>query len=177
MTEPHAAMTTADQNRLTRAVGRALLGLAPPGWKQIRVDYRCAGRHIEVDLCITGPDGHPRPLRPPIEVVNDLGRLRHAMYRPGRGTWLSAVYLIEPPSRFSAEFEPDLEPRWRRTPPPIGFQDELRFYPRAEMYTPDWLRDRAGLPPLTAAPAAPTPPDPARPGTAAGSPSGYRPPP
>ena len=147
MTEPQPVMDQAEQERLTRQVGRALLTVAGQDWKQVRAEYRAAGRHVEVDVFVSGPDGQPRPVRPPQEVVEGLGRLRQGMYRPGRGTWLSALYLLDPPSTFSAEFEPDIEPRWRRMPPPIGFVDELRFFPRAEEHIPDWFRQRAGLPP------------------------------
>lgn len=157
MTEPQPVMDQAEQDQLTRQVGRALLTAAGADWKQVRAEYRSAGRHVEVDVLVTGPDGAPRPVRPPAEVVEGLGRLRQGMYRPGRGTWISAVYLLEPPSSFSAEFEPDVEPRWRRVPPPIGFADELRFFPRGEEHIPDWLRQRAGLPPA-AGEQPPTPP-------------------
>jgi hypothetical protein len=139
-------MEQAEQDQLTRQVGRALLTVAEDGWTQLRAEYRSAGRHVEVDVFVTGPDGEARPVRPPLEVVEGLGKLRQGMYRPGRGTWLSAMYLLEPPSSFSAEFEPDVEPRWRRLPPPIGFADELRFYPRADEHIPGWLRQRAGMP-------------------------------
>jgi hypothetical protein len=152
-------MEQAEQDRLTRQVGRALLAVAPPDWTQVRAEYRAAGRHNHADVFVTGPDRTPRPVPPPAEVVDGLGRLRQGMYRPGRGTWLSAVYLLEPPSSFSVEFEPDVEPRWRRPPPPIGFQDELRFFPRGEEHIPDWLRQRAGLPPaMPPGPPLPTPP-------------------
>ncbi|MCT2583969.1 hypothetical protein [Actinophytocola gossypii] len=147
MTEPQPVMEQAEQDRLTRQVGRALLTVAGQDWTQVRAEYRSAGRHVEVDVFVSGPDGQPRPVRPPQEVVDGLGRLRQGMYRPGRGTWLSALYLLDPPSSFSAEFEPDVEPRWRRVPPPIGFADELRFFPRADEHIPDWFRQRAGLPP------------------------------
>lgn len=145
MTEPQPVMDQAEQDQLTRQVGRALLTVAGDGWQQVRAEYRSAGKHIEVDVFVTGPDGTPRPVRPPVEVVDGLGQLRQGMYRPGRGTWLSALYMLEPPSSFSAEFEPDVEPRWRRMPPPIGFADELRFYPRADEHIPEWLGQRAGL--------------------------------
>ena len=161
MSEPLPAMAQAEQDQLTRQVGRALLATAPPGWTRIRAEYRSAGRHIEVDVFVTGPDGTEHPMRPPMEVVDGLGRMRQGMYRPGRGTWLSAVYTLEPPSSFTVDFEPDLEPRWRRVPPPIGFQDELRFFPRSDDNIPDWFRQRAGLPPAgtpTPQPVAPTPP-------------------
>jgi hypothetical protein len=153
VSEPPPVMDQAEQDRLTRQVGRALLAVAPSGWTQIRAEYRSVGRHIEVDVFVAVAARPSRPVPPPREVIDGLGRLRQGMYRPGRGTWLSAVYLLEPPSSFSVEFEPDLEPRWRRLPPPIGFQDELRFFPRAEPNIPDWFRQRAGLPP--ARPAAP----------------------
>lgn len=147
MTEPQPVMAQAEQDQLTRQVGRALLSAAGADWQQVRAEYRSAGRHVEVDVYVKGPDGVERTVRPPQEVVDGLGRLRQGMYRPGRGTWLSALYVLDPPSAFSAEFEPDAEPRWRRVPPPIGFADELRFFPRADESIPDWLRQRAGLPP------------------------------
>jgi hypothetical protein len=148
VTEPQPVMAQAEQDQLTRQVGRALLTVAGADWQQIRAEYRSTGRHIEVDVLVKGPDGVERTVRPPQEVVDGLGRLRQGMYRPGRGTWLSALYLLDPPSSFSAEFEPDVEPRWRRVPPPIGFADELRFFPRGDEHIPDWLRQRAGLPPV-----------------------------
>jgi len=150
VTEPQPVMAQVEQDQLTRQVGRALLTVAGADWQQIRAEYRSAGRHIEVDVLVKGPDGVERPARPPQEVVDGLGRLRQGMYRPGRGTWLSALYVLDPPSAFSAEFEPDVEPRWRRVPPPIGFADELRFFPREDEHIPEWLRQRAGLPPLQA---------------------------
>jgi hypothetical protein len=147
VTEPQPVMAQAEQDQLTRQVGRALLSAAGADWQQVRAEYRSAGRHIEVDVFVKGPDGVERPVRPPQEVVDGLGRLRQGMYRPGRGTWLSALYVLDPPSSFSAEFEPDVEPRWRRVPPPIGFADELKFFPREDENIPDWFRQRAGLPP------------------------------
>jgi hypothetical protein len=148
VTEPQPVMAQPEQDQLTRQVGRALLSVAGQDWQRVRAEYRAAGRHIEADVFVTGPDGVERPVRPPQEVVDGFGRLKQGMYRPGRGTWFSAEYVLEPPSAFSAEFEPDVEPRWRRVPPPIGFADELRFFPRAEENIPDWLRQRAGLPPV-----------------------------
>ena len=36
---------------------------------------------------------------------------------------------------------------WRRPPPPVGFQDELFFFPRTEDRIPEWLRQRVSAPP------------------------------
>lgn len=145
------------QQQLIRRIGRALLAAAPPDWKHISAEYRSAGRHIEVDVLLTGSDGQPQPIRPPMDVVELLGTLRAAMYQPGRGTWMSGVYLLDHPSKYSADFDPDNEPRWRRVPPQVGFRDELRQFPRDDAHIPQWLRMRAGLPPAGLA-AAPTPP-------------------
>lgn len=150
-------MDQAEQAKVTRAIGRALLKAAPEGWTSVRAEYRAAGRHIEVDVLVAGPDGGVAPVRPPQEVVEGLGALRAGMYQPGRGTWISATYSLEPPSSYSVDFDLDNEPRWRRLPPPIGFQDELRFFPRTDEFIPPWLRHRAGLPPAPSAPGGPPP--------------------
>ncbi|ATE56548.1 MULTISPECIES: hypothetical protein [Actinosynnema] len=147
MTEPVTPLDEQEQQQLVRQIGRAMLPALPPDWQRVRTEYRAAGRHIEVDMAFTGPDGQQRPVRPPIDVVQLFGRLRAGMYEQDRGTWLSAVYEIEAPSAFAVDFDAAEEPRWRNAPPMIGFQDELRTFPRADELIPDWLRQRAGMPP------------------------------
>ncbi|HEX6355739.1 ferredoxin [Actinophytocola sp.] len=118
--------------------------IAPGLPVRVRIEYRAVGRHIEADVLITGPDGVARPVRPDPMVVQLLGTLRTAMYQPGRGTWLSAVLEFAPSAAPATQFVTDEEPRWRRVPPPIGFADELRFFPREDKFVPDWLRARTG---------------------------------
>ncbi|MGX7826770.1 hypothetical protein ACTG9Q_16920 [Actinokineospora sp. 24-640] len=146
MTEPHTAMGQVELDRLTKQVGRAMVAVAGPRWQRLRAEYRSVGRHVEVDLTVTGADGEPVSVRPPTEMVEGLRTLRGGMYRAGRGTWISAVYEIEPPGDYTVEFEPDIEPTWRRVPPPIGFIDELRFFPREDSHIPGWLRARITRP-------------------------------
>lgn len=147
MSQPATPLSEQEQQQLVRRIGRAMLPALPPGWQRVRAEYRAAGRHIEVDLAFTGPDGQWRQVRPPMDVVQLLGQLRAGMYAADRGTWLSAVYEIEAPAAFAVDFNADDEPQWRNPPPAIGFQDELRTFPRADERIPDWLRHRAGLPP------------------------------
>lgn len=160
MSQPRMPMDPEQQEQLVRQIGRALLGVVPPDWQRLRAEYRAAGRHIEVDVLFSGPDQIPRPIRPPLDVVRMLGDLRAAMYLPGRGTWLSVIYELAAPSSFSVNYDADTEPPWRNVPPLIGFQDELRMFPRSDERIPSWLRQRVGLPPLPASdqPQAPTPP-------------------
>ncbi|WP_410620553.1 ferredoxin [Amycolatopsis sp. cmx-8-4] len=152
MSQPRGPLRPEQQHELVRQIGAVLTGQVPPGWRQLRVEYRAAGRHIEADLLVTAPDGLPRTLPPHPEAVRLLGVLRAGMYQPGLGTWLGAVLVFDPGGPADADFgRPDLEPPFRHQPPPIGFQDELRFFPRADEQIPGWLRERAGLP--TPAPA------------------------
>jgi hypothetical protein len=145
MSQSPVPLDAEQQRQLVRRIGQALIVALPPGWRQVRAEYRAVGRHVEADVVITGPDGIPRPVPPPPEAMRLLGVLRTGMYHPGRGTWLVAVLVFGPANVLSADYQPDIEPRWRRPPPPIGFQDELRFFPRAEQFIPPWLRQRAGL--------------------------------
>ncbi|MBW4719902.1 hypothetical protein [Saccharothrix obliqua] len=147
MSQPATPLTEQEQQQLVRRIGRAMLPALPPDWQRVRAEYRAAGRHIEVDLAFTAADGQWRPVRPPMEVVALFGQLRAGMHTADRGTWLSAVYEIEAPSSFAVDFNAEDEPRWRNAPPAIGFQDELRTFPRPDDRVPDWLRRRAGLPP------------------------------
>jgi hypothetical protein len=160
MSQPRMPMDPEQQEQLVRQIGRALLGVVPPDWQRLRAEYRAAGRHIEVDVLFSGPDQIPRPIRPPLDVVGMLGELRSGMYLPDRGTWLSAVYELAAPSSFSVNYDADNEPPWRNVPPLIGFQDELRMFPRSDELIPNWLRQRVGLPPLPTPgqPRTPTPP-------------------
>jgi hypothetical protein len=152
MNQPAVPMNSEQQRQLVWQVGQALAVALPPGWRQVRAEYRAAGRHVEADIVVTGLDGTPRPVPPPPEILRLLGMLRTGMYQPGRGTWLVGVLVFGPANVLSADYQPDVEPRWRRPPPPIGFQDELRFFPRAEQFIPPWLRQRAGLPAPAPAP-------------------------
>jgi hypothetical protein len=133
-------------------IGQIAQLIAPGLPVRVRVEYRAVGRHIEVDVLIIGPDGVPQPVRPDPQVVQLLGTLRTAMYQPGRGTWVSAVLEFAPSAQPTTEFVLDEEPRWRRTPPPVGFADELRFFPREDRFVPDWLRARREAPPAAVAP-------------------------
>lgn len=140
----------AEQERLTKQLGRALVKAAGEGWQRVWAQYRSVGKHVEADFVVTGSDGQQRPVRLPEPAIELFAQLRGDMYRPERGTWLSATYTVEPSGGYAVDFEPDAEPAWRRVPPPIGFQDELRWFPRAEEAVPEWFRVRAGLAPTPA---------------------------
>jgi len=153
VSQPSAPLNPDQQRELVWRVGQALASMAPPGWRQLRIEYRAAGRHIEADMLVTGPDGLPRPAQPHQEAVRLLGMLRSGMYAPGRGTWLGVIVVFDPVQPPDVDFlRPDVEPPWRQRPPAMGFQDELRFFPRADEHTPGWLRQATGPAPATDGP-------------------------
>lgn len=136
------------QQEIVQQIATALTSHLPPGWQQLRAEYRAAGRHVEAELLVTEPTEESRRLRPDPEAVRLFGVLRSGMYQPGLGTWLSATLVIEPGQAPNAEFvPPDREPRFRQPPLPIAFQNELRFFPRADEHVPAWLREKAALEP------------------------------
>jgi hypothetical protein len=138
------------EQQLIAQLGQAVSRLVAPGWPRFWAECRAAGRHVEVDVFVTGPDGVSHWVNPSEEVMWIFGSLRTAMYRQGRGTWLSAIFVVEPSVPYRFDVNLDVEPRWRQPPPAVGFQDELTFFPREGQWIPGWLRQRAGLPPLPA---------------------------
>jgi hypothetical protein len=141
--DPNRGLDEQRRRELLRRLGQALTTHAPPDWREVRVRYQAAGRHVEVDLLVTGSDGPARPERPAPDLVRMLGDLRAGMYRPGRGTWLVGELVMRPGAEEpEASFGLDQEPRWRRVPPVVGFRDELTTFPRADEYVPAWLRQR-----------------------------------
>jgi len=151
MTTPPGPLSPEQQQQIVAQIGNGLASMAPPGWRRLRTEHRAVGRHLETDVLITGPDGTTQPIAAPPELVQLLGTLRAGMYQPGQGTWLAATLTFDAAQGTSVDFTLDQEPVWRRPPPPIGFQDELRFFPRTEQYIPPWLRQRAGLAPMPVA--------------------------
>ncbi|WP_370934219.1 hypothetical protein [Amycolatopsis sp. cg13] len=157
MTRPPEPHTPAQQQELVQQIGQAAAAALPAGWQQLQVVCRAAGRHVEVDVNVLAPDNRTYPVQPHPELPRLFGALRTGMYQPGRGTWLSATLVFSPQRPPFADYQPDVEPRWRQVPPPIGFQDELRFFPREDRFVPPWLRQRAGAVPPPPVPGAAVP--------------------
>jgi hypothetical protein len=131
-----------DQKALVKEIGKLLLRTVPKELPKMRADYRAAGKHVEVDLVGVDKDGVSESFPVPQELPELFDKLREVTYRDDRGTWLAATYHLERPGTFSVDFDGENEPKWRRKPPPIGFQDELKRFPREDPFVPDWLKQR-----------------------------------
>lgn len=77
------------------------------------------------------------PIDPPPDRIRDIVPwLRHKMYEPGRGTWLSAVLRLEPDGTLCPHFNYDEQPDWWRPVDPSLYRDELQNYPRSDQHIP-----------------------------------------
>lgn len=120
-----------------------LLGALPPGWRELVIDFRGVGRNLDVAVGVTGPDGKERVWDPPAEVWRAFQRLRGGMYAENEGTWFSARYILEPPGRFTIQYNWQNQPNFDPQPAPEEFAIEQERFPRDEAYMPPWYR--AGL--------------------------------
>lgn len=154
-------LTQADQEKLIQQIGVALLRVVPVEWQRILIEYRAAGKHIEMSAEVLAADGTTLNWAAPRECAQLFGRLRSGMFEEDRGTWQRSRYLIKQPSSYAIGFDYEEEPRWQNPPPPIAFVDELRFFPRPEDKIPEWMAERvkaAGATPQAAPVPAPTSP-------------------
>jgi hypothetical protein len=119
-----------------------IVSASPAGWREVAIDYRVVGRHIDPAVGLLDPDGGYRLWRPPDEAWRMIQRLRGGMYRDGEGAWFSARFIISPPARCSVQYNWHREPMFRRYPAPEEFAVEQKRFPRAEAYLPAWFRER-----------------------------------
>ena len=66
--------------------------------------------------------------------------MRDVMYRPGVGTWFSAVLRVDRSGSVDGEFNYDEEPEWAAPVDPIAYLTDFEKYPRDIENQPEWLR-------------------------------------
>ncbi|GAA2791998.1 hypothetical protein [Saccharopolyspora taberi] len=148
---PPGALDEAAQQQLIQEIGRVIVRALPPGWQEATVEYRAVGPHGELAAQLLAPNGTVVPIAAPSDAEELFAQLRHGMYQPERGTWVSALYRLQRPGSYSVDFNGDHEPNWRTTPPAGAYAEELRRYPRAAANTPAWLGGTGAAPALRTA--------------------------
>ncbi|AOS65686.1 glycohydrolase toxin TNT-related protein [Actinoalloteichus hymeniacidonis] len=141
-----------DQAVLARDIGMALLQAAPPGWQQIRVEYRAMGSVTDAVGKVINEDGSTASWEPPADCGPLFERLRQNMYEPEKGTWLSALYVVERPSNYRIDVNVDKKVPWDPPLPPNAFHEELNRYPREDSAIPPWFWRGLGRPDRTQPP-------------------------
>lgn len=140
------------RRELTDTAGLALVDAAPAGWR--RIDLRCLATVDVHDFSLTVllADGSNPAMDLPEETVRSVLLLREHMYRPGRGTWFSVRFMIDPPTKLTTSYNLDWDPGWEPAIAPVSWAHDLEKYPRDDVHVPDWLRAKldeaatAGIP-------------------------------
>lgn len=130
------------QNEVLGQLATTLLDSAPEDWRQIVLEYRQIGGHIDVRTGLTGQDGAVRVWSPPKEAWHRFQDLRGGMYADGQGTWFAAQYMLKRPDRFSVQYNWETEPSFGRPAPLEDYLEEQGSFPRGEEYMPAWYRER-----------------------------------
>ncbi|GGC97119.1 hypothetical protein GCM10011512_25160 [Tersicoccus solisilvae] len=124
------------------AVARQLHALIPPAFEKI--DMRVSATHAVQTSVITAEDqqGNRQSLQGSDEVDDAVDDLRAAMYRPGSGTWFSAVLTVTAAGKADASYNYDDEPTWPFPVDPQVYATDLEAFPRDDAHLPEWLRQK-----------------------------------
>ncbi|TDD87121.1 hypothetical protein [Actinomadura rubrisoli] len=129
------------QHDLLTEITRQITEALPHGWRELMIDYRHLGRHIDVATGLTGADGAMTVWDPPAEVWRMFQRLRGGMYVENEGTWFSCRYGVEPPGKFRIQYNIRNEPDFPAPPSPEEFAVEQERFPRTPPYQPPWFKE------------------------------------
>lgn len=131
----------AAEEQALRNLGLALHSLMhEPGSVQLRVSQTVA--RTDSRILRYRQDDSEYPDSPAYDVPPLLKALRAAMYRPGYGTWFSAVVTVTAAGKLDASYNYDDEPAWFYPVDPGSYAADMREFPRDDAHIPEWLRQR-----------------------------------
>ncbi len=135
---PERPLEQLSTEELVVALGQALVAELPPGWETAWYLPAIVVSRSQDDLFVRLGDGTDVAVEPPARAREIVRWLRHRMYTPQRGTWLSATIQLEAAGALYTSWNYDEEPKWRRPLPSTAYREELDTYPRGDRM-PDWL--------------------------------------
>lgn len=141
MSEP-GPITPPEQEEVVQSACAALVREAPIGWQQIRFEFYSTVGIDSARLEVTDENGNEIKLAPPMAAMDPLGDLRSEMYEEGKGSWFTARIVIDPPGRYSIEYDYDGEPAFKPALQADVYALDFEHFPRSEENTPDWLREK-----------------------------------
>ncbi|MFR9730239.1 hypothetical protein ACL03H_13500 [Saccharopolyspora sp. MS10] len=118
-----------------------LVNHAPEGWRRIDFSAAMTTSARDIRCAVIMRDGSSPAIEVPEGLVPALADLRREMYEPGRGTWLSLRYMIDPPDEFFAVYNRNLDPMWDPPLPAEAFAEDLEEFPRLDENIPQWLKE------------------------------------
>lgn len=130
-----------EQSEILQHIGRHILSETEDPWSRIVLDHNALVSMTTSSITLEQEDGRAVETDASTKVDLLLHRLRDGMYQPGKGTWFSMRYEINPPGSFSVEFDYDNPPKFAFKVDPRSFYQDMRNFPRHAENTPDWLKD------------------------------------
>jgi hypothetical protein len=130
------------EDQLIQQIGARVLQRAPQGWRRIDVKVTMATMVEDIALTVIMEDGSSPPAGQPPDIKAELLTLRHGMYQPGRGTWLSLRLILDPPGSYVVHYNFDYDPLWDPPVPPVVYQRDLEAFPRDAEHLPAWYPAR-----------------------------------
>lgn len=127
------------QGQLVEDIARAIVGKVEGSWTELRYEISSLAPYSQDLTYITLPSGEVLQKFPPRGIIELADELREVMYRPGKGTWFSAVFTITAAGAVDAQFNFDDEPEWSRPTEPVFYVQDLERFPRDESAIPEWL--------------------------------------
>lgn len=131
---------TADE--LTVGLAQAVAAVLSPGWTHAAYRPAVIAGRSQDQLAVRFSNGTETVVEPPERARLLVPWLRHRMYQPGRGTWLSATFTLVSDGNMYPEFNYDDEPDWGRPVSDDEYAEELKVYPRDTEHLPEWLAQR-----------------------------------
>ncbi|MBD8139477.1 MULTISPECIES: hypothetical protein [Frigoribacterium] len=121
-----------------RELGSQLLALIPSGSDRIRMQTSMARGVMAGETLLFAADGSQESAAPARRTFEAARRLRRLMYKPGAGTWFTAVFTVTAAGKLSAQYDYDNEPELGH----FGAEEyraDFEDFPRTAENTPEWL--------------------------------------
>ncbi|MFE3188721.1 hypothetical protein ACFXHA_06900 [Nocardia sp. NPDC059240] len=113
----------------------------PSDWKRLVQKYRALGSVSQAPAMVWNRDNAGCLWRPPGEAVQLLEQLRHNMYRPERGAWLSMDLVLRSSNTVDISYFWHEDAGWGdQRPGRTAFHEELEIHPRSGGFIPDWFQ-------------------------------------
>lgn len=137
-----ATLTPAQRQAMVDALNQILPAAVLDPWDEIRFTYSAVAEETAVEFIVVRSDGSCHRLNAPYKATRLLRDLRAGMYQPGRGTWFTARFVLEPNAGVRAAYEYDTEPVFAVPLPRGAYAADLRRFPRHPGAVPPWLAER-----------------------------------
>lgn len=114
----------------------------PEDWQAAIYHIRIMGRYANELIEVEKGDGEIVRTELPPDSGMKCMKLRAGMYKENEGTWFSLKLKLWNTGRYKSEFDYDNPPDFLFDPDLREYAREVKLFPRAEEFMPDWLSEK-----------------------------------